>query len=609
MRAVRAILAVGLLLPAVVFILLDRAPFSGDDAVYGRATLTLFRTAVTSPMQWFSQAMSVLDFKANGLIWIGQFFVPAGQLIGSIDKGLLLSVWLTQLLAIAVLMRAVLVFSNGQLPIAVLAAAGVASAPMFVLLGGQYRVESSQVLAVSWFVLILARARHWNPAYTLAHLVGASAFACLTKTTTPVFCVWPGLLTLVLVACPSPGRAPWSWGEARVIRMGAASVVLTVLTAAWYIRNWDRIVVYTKTAAFGPFAALWGIEDTFVNTLSFWLAELPRCFFIVPAAGFAVFGLVAIVAITTRRKIAEFDWAFLIALLQTITILCVFAFSANRETRYLLPVVPYLGLAAAWAVHRLQSRLATRLALVGFGVQFLLVYGLAFGWFSSASSYPVRRIDTTGTDRALLDAIVARTCSDRENDRYVNVIAIDATFRGDWLMTEPADYVSERDFGRAGTPPPCRYGYLGGNFLGSSAPEAWEALLADRVNYVVTIDPNQHAVSPKAYNEALKPEAFRMLWSNLTTTGLFSREAGVSEDPAIAVFRNLDRVDHLAVGRAYSDQGKHDLAIMHLVRATTRTPNSIEAWANLQQAYEQQGDLKGAIAAGEKALVLSPNHY
>ena len=145
--------------------------------------------------------------------------------------------------------------------------------------------------------------------------------------------------------------------------------------------------------------------------------------------------------------------------------------------------------------------------------------------------------------------------------------------------------------------------------LGSSPSEAWEGLLAERVNYVITIDPATYSVSPKAYNEALKPDSFRMFWWNLTTSGLFSREEGLPEDPRIAIFRSLDHVDHVALGRASSDQGNHAIAVVHLSRAASRTPNDIEVWANLQLAYERQGDFKGAIAAGQRALKLSPNHY
>ena len=94
-RAVGAIVVVGSLLPALAWILLDRAPLSGDDSVYGSASLELFRTLHTSPTQWFSRAMDVLVSKPNGLIWIGQFFVPVGRLMGTVDRGLLLSVWLT----------------------------------------------------------------------------------------------------------------------------------------------------------------------------------------------------------------------------------------------------------------------------------------------------------------------------------------------------------------------------------------------------------------------------------------------------------------------------------------------------------------------------------
>jgi hypothetical protein len=80
---------------------LDRPQSSsafGDESLYARASLELFRTLLRSPVAWMHGLLDVYPTKPNGLIWVGQFFVPVGYLMGSVDKGLLLSVWITQLL-------------------------------------------------------------------------------------------------------------------------------------------------------------------------------------------------------------------------------------------------------------------------------------------------------------------------------------------------------------------------------------------------------------------------------------------------------------------------------------------------------------------------------
>jgi len=83
-----------LLLPALIWTLVNRAPFSGDESVYARASLELFRTLLRSPTDWPGLVLSIYPWKPNALIWIGQAFVPAGHLLGSVDTGLLLSVWI-----------------------------------------------------------------------------------------------------------------------------------------------------------------------------------------------------------------------------------------------------------------------------------------------------------------------------------------------------------------------------------------------------------------------------------------------------------------------------------------------------------------------------------
>ena len=61
----------------------------------------------------------------------------------------------------------------------------VGAAPIFIVLSTQYLAEAAQTLAVAWFVLIMARAPRWRRSMLAAHLVAATAFAMLAKTTSP----------------------------------------------------------------------------------------------------------------------------------------------------------------------------------------------------------------------------------------------------------------------------------------------------------------------------------------------------------------------------------------------------------------------------------------
>jgi len=600
------LIPLGLLLPAFVWILLDRAPFSGDESVYARPSLELFRTLLASPLEWPRRALDIFPLKPNALIWIGQGFVPAGYLLRSVDKGLLLSVWTSQLLTVIIVYLAMVRLSKRDSSTAVLGSLIVASAPMFVVLGGYYMVESIQMLAVAWFILIMARAGTWDPAYTLSHLLAAAAFACLTKVTTPLFCVWPGLLALVTAVRRSEAPDAWRWRQPRVAAMAVGSLCLATVAVTWYCWNWTSVVAHARVAAIGPVAAAWGKEDTFLNTLWFWLQEVGHSFFLVPLVGLSVVLLFVVAACSRKGLPTQFDHASLVAALQMATVLGAFSLSSNRSSRYLLPVLPYVGILLCWSVHRIQSRVITRLAVMTFGLQLAFVYATVFGLVPNHFNAPLRGLDHQGNDARLLESVVARSCPDEGPVPYLNVVAIDPNFRGDWLAPEPANYVAARDRAGRASKAPCGYGYLGGNFFGSGASKAWDALIAEGVRYVITVDPGIHPVPVTVFNEALRPENFQHLWTNLNNSGFFAREMPLAEDPGIVVFRRLGAVGH---GRALSDQGRHEQAIDELSRTTVLEPTNVEAWANLQLAYERQGSFEQAVDAGMQARHLNAHHY
>jgi hypothetical protein len=137
---------------------------------------------------------------------------------------------------------------------------GVASAPLFVTLGTYYMVESIQGLAVACFILIMVRAGSWNPATTLGVLLAATAFATMTKATTPIFCIWPGLVALATTIHRSRTGATWRWRDA--CAWLSIGVCLIIVAGAWYYRNWAAVVSHLRGATTGRVAAVWGTNPT-----------------------------------------------------------------------------------------------------------------------------------------------------------------------------------------------------------------------------------------------------------------------------------------------------------------------------------------------------------
>src|SRR5262249_39850093 len=142
---------------------------------------------------WPHLMMHVFPWKANGLIWLGQAFVPFAYLTSSVDKALLLTIFVTQLTTLIVMYRSLDGLANHSAKGPILACLVIASAPLTVSLGQQYMVESTQMLSVAWFVYLMCLAPRMSRPHIFAHLLAASSFALLTKVSQPLFCVVPGI--------------------------------------------------------------------------------------------------------------------------------------------------------------------------------------------------------------------------------------------------------------------------------------------------------------------------------------------------------------------------------------------------------------------------------
>jgi hypothetical protein len=574
--------------PSLVWTALDRSPFGGDQSQYGIATVQLFYTLIHSPASWGSLMLGIFPVKPNGLIWIGQFFVPLGYLIGSINRGLLFSIWVMQALVLILIYRSIWELSKGKLLVAIVGCLVIASASLFIGFARNYSVESIQTLAVAWFVLIMSFAPRWSRAFILSQLLAATAFAMLTKQTTPLFCLWPGLMALGYAFWPRQTQSPGGWLQKQTLVTLALGVPLSLATTAWYYRNMEYVIWHLYAGSTGPVVtAMWGKEDTFLNTMIFWLGVVQRSFFLpsVLVLGLGVFvSGVIYYFMKPDRPMKHFLMCCAISVLQIMTVLSAFSLSSTRVHRYLLPLLPYFAILICWSVAQINRPILTSLAIVIFTAQLATIYGQALGMTGpnpNISPY-LRAVDRDGRQARVLNSIISRTCTETSTECYLNILAIDANLQGDWLAPEPANYVAVRNLAPHDDLPPCYYGYLGGNFFGSSATNAWNDMLFRGVRYFITIDPEVYPVPPKVYNQALSQHNFPIIWEKVQTSDLFKLEPPLPEDPGILIFR---RIDYVALGRTLSDQGEHEQAIDTLRKATALEPANVEAWANLCLAY------------------------
>src|SRR5262245_30383013 len=101
------VVPVAMMCPSLIWIALDKSVWTWDPALYGKNSVELFFTLIHAPTDWVSHMLDVLRAQAPGVSWFGQFFVPLGYAVGSIDFGLLLSIWVTQALTLVLMYRSV----------------------------------------------------------------------------------------------------------------------------------------------------------------------------------------------------------------------------------------------------------------------------------------------------------------------------------------------------------------------------------------------------------------------------------------------------------------------------------------------------------------------
>ncbi len=389
-----------LIAPSLIWIALDDSAWGGDASQYGHAALELFNALQHSLTAWGSFLFQAFPSKPNGLIWIGQFFVPLAYVTASVDTALLFSVTLIQALSLMLMYRSIRALSGGTVLAPLIGCLGMASAPAFIQSGHMYLVESLQTLSVTWFILIMTFAPTWSRALILSQLLAASVLAMLAKEIQPIFCLGPAILALGHALRPRTsqsvtsssagagtgrGRSSASRSQRRRDRVAvgpsprverpaspdrfatrltlAVGLPLAVVTLAWYVRNFGQVTQHVVGGAFAPeVGTVWGKNDTYLSTIWFWVRTARDSFSLPWIWG----GWMLIIAsgtlryaLTFKRPLPHSTLCSAAAALQVVTVLLAFAVSPTRQTRFLLPVLPYIALLVAWSVEQLRHRFIT----------------------------------------------------------------------------------------------------------------------------------------------------------------------------------------------------------------------------------------------------------
>ncbi len=603
-RSFLLVVIVVAVLPNVAWATLDKSPWPWDQAWYGKFSVELFFTLVSHPSEWVSAMLHVLQRMAPGIVWIGQFFVPLGLAIGSIDMGLRLSIILMQVAALIFIADAIWQFSDRHVGAVMTGLTVMAGAPLFVAMSHVYLAEMMQTAAVTGFVLLMAKAPAAGRLRIVAYVILATSAAMLAKVSSPLYCVGPGLWILYHFARSHDRNV----AERRSVTIAllAASLVIAVATALWYYVNFATLAAHVQMASSGRVAELYGKREELLASLVFWGYAFENNFFIVPtaviaAAVVAAAGLMTMVGHTHDRR--PFTAVAMLAMAQLVIVLVAFSLNSNRDNRYLLPMVPYVALTIAWAVYRINRRLVAGLIAGVFACQWGYVHAQALGvvpraadaapWLNSAMRDP--------SYGRLIDALVSRTCADVSSTQRWNAIGVQLQ----WLNPPAVSYAAAKALG-ASRLHSCDFDAIG--YYDSDPERAWNRLMSMGIAYYITVDPKVYPI-PESSVDMTVNQLNAPLLKKVTSDGVFQRQPAIDGYQGIWIFRRADQVNHVANGRALSDQGQHELAIDELNSAVRLQPQNVEAWANLAVAYERAGDFRQAIAAGTRARELNPHHY
>jgi hypothetical protein len=471
--------------------------------------------------------------KAPGVSWFGQFFVPLGYLLGSIDIGLLLSIWVTQALTLILFYRSVRELSGHNELLGIMGCVMLASAPLFVAMSHEFFAEPLQLLAVTWFVAIMSFVPRWNRAVILSQLAIAAAVAMLAKVSSPLYCLGPGLVTLWYLFKRSASPSLKSeWLQTRVIAVLAVGILMGLATIGWYYTNIHWVWQHASDSSFGSLVEkYWGKKGPFLNMMRFWLEATRASFFLTSvlliSAVILGFGVIShFIRGNTVTK--HFTACSAVSALQVVLLLTVFSFSPTKDIRYLLPLLPYLALLICWGLAQISKPVLTSLITFLFSVQLLSTYGQAFGVIPVTTSAGLRPPNSDQKNATVLTAVVTRTC-DKNGSRYWNTFGIELP----WLNRESAGYYAAKSLAphnRLG----CYYGTV--QIWFSDLDKIWNDILSLQIHYYISmrLDPNPVASD---WHSQLVNQNYRPMLEKVQSSRLFELEPPLVEDSSVLIFR------------------------------------------------------------------------
>jgi hypothetical protein len=502
-------IAIGLFLfPTLYWIWFDHSVWPWDQAWYGEVSTDLWLTLSYNPRQWVGDMLRAFGIKAPGIGWVGQLFAPIGSLANSPEFGLLLLILAAQFITLALCHQIGREFFPDSYGMPLLGALFMASCPLFIGMGRQYFVDALQLLSVSYFYWIATFAQRFSRVQILGHLSLAAGAAALIKVSSPLYCLFPGLLAVYYLFV-SPNW--FALGSRRrftaQICLILGGVSLTAAALAWYARNFAAVYAFMKSTSSGEVALHYGREAAFLNKMGFWLASFQKSFFL-PEVLVAITLLVLVIvilpaarrqAIIDRIRYRNLRILSGLATLQFFGVLVVFSLNINEESRYMLPLLPSVVIVGYWGARHANRR------LLCVGLSFILLYqwglvnlqSLGLTPPSPRMSHWVLPLNPDKQTMIELEKLVAYTCHSKTGNRY-SVVGVELP----WLNANTLSFYAAKARLKERAPR-CKYTSLG--YAAKDMDVSWTRICALDPAYFISLEETAQPTPPDFHNQLSVP--------------------------------------------------------------------------------------------------------
>jgi len=369
------VLAAVLVSTNIYWMYIDFGYWPWDQAYYGRHTLGLYYSLISSPLSWPQEVVNVFHQKAPLIAWVGHFFVPLKE-ITHVKFSLLFPNVIYSFLSLLVIYQLVFNVTKSQLA-GLVALLSLSAGPMFIGLPNELFVEPLQCLLVIVIFYILERMSSCNsPLQMTRLLVTLITFGFLglaAKITTPLYVLFPALAVLSMLIYQGKWRLlikgfrlylTSSYGHFLLC------LVVIALIVSWYVIHLDAVISFAKGASSGSNAELYASHTQFQAKLQHWLKFSESAYFgNTIARGLELFVLsVLLVALFFNNGFNRVTFLAIAFLVQVVFTILFFSTQINEETRYLLPLMPSMSVFIALSFYSIR----------GFKVPVLLVSALVF---------------------------------------------------------------------------------------------------------------------------------------------------------------------------------------------------------------------------------------